>query len=385
MDILLVIVLIALASNYIIHFVASHFRSVSTRYLWILFSIHYLLTFVYFISASFSASDSVAYYRVAENTEDWFNLFESGTKFISFIAYISVSYLNLSYYSAMLVFSFFGFLGILLLYLSAQENVTLPKIYLGFSLVELLFLLPNAHYWSSSIGKGSTIQFGIGLFIFGLSRFNRRLMFLALGSFFIFMVRPHIFFALGLSIALGILISTGGIRWYLKSFIFILSGILVYGLSDNVVEFAEVESMNIFDSDLLAHRVSELGKADTGVNIQNYNIFMKLFTFWFRPLFIDSSGFMGLIASVENILFLILFIRFVQLASVHFRFFNGWFRICLIFFVIGSIMLAQVSGNLGLAMRQKSQMMPILFILICKAFTYEYLLRLPSKFRLRGG
>jgi hypothetical protein len=35
-----------------------------------------------------------------------------------------------------------------------------------------VFLLPNVHFWSSSIGKGPTMLFGIGMIIYGLSRFN---------------------------------------------------------------------------------------------------------------------------------------------------------------------------------------------------------------------
>jgi hypothetical protein len=371
MDVILAIILIAVAANLIIQYVSQNFKVHSVRYLWILFGVHFLMTLAYIVTAAMSASDSVAYYNTAKQTAEWFKLFETGTNFISFVAYIPIGIMGLSYYSTMIIFSFFGFLAVLLFYLTTRENLQLKKSLFGLSFVELVFLLPNLHYWTSSLGKGSTILFGLGLFIFGLSRFNRRLIFLILGSFFIYMVRPHIFFAMVTSIMLGVLITSSGIKWYLRWLIFLLAGIMFLSLGDVVVEFAEVESMNIIGSDVLAHRVSELGKADTGVDLQNYNFFMKMFTFWFRPLFFDGLSLVGLFASFENAIYLYMFYMFFREGLLNFRYFNGWFRICLIFFLLGSVILAQVSGNLGIAMRQKAQMMPFFFIIFCKAMTYS--------------
>lgn len=371
MDVIIAIILITVAANFVINYVSQHFKIDSVRYLWILFGVHFVMTLAYIVTAAMSASDSVAYYNNAIQASDWFNLFETGTRFISFIAYIPAGLFGLSYYSTMLIFSFFGFLAVLLFYITTRENVQLKKTLFGFSYVELVFLLPNLHYWTSSLGKGSTILFGLGLFTFGLSRFNRRILFLILGSFFIYMVRPHIFFAMITSIMLGVLITTSGIKWYLRWLMFLLAGVLFLSLSDVVVEFAEVESMNIMGSDVLAHRVSELGKSDTGVDLQNYNFFMKMFTFWFRPLFVDGLSLVGMIASFENAFYLYMFFMFFREGILNFRFFNGWFRICLIFFLLGSVILAQVSGNLGIAMRQKAQMMPFFFIIFCKAMTYH--------------
>ena len=42
-----------------------------------------------------------------------------------------------------------------------------------------------------------------------------------------------------------------------------------------------------------------------------------------------------------------------------------------LFFLFGSFILAQVSGNLGIAMRQKAQVMPFFFIIFCKAMSYR--------------
>lgn len=371
MEIIIILLLIVFATSYLINYVSSHFPVASSRYLWTLFGVHAFMTGIYFISAALTSSDSVAYYNVAKESGSWFELFDSGTKFIGFLAYVTVNFLNLSYYSVMVIFSFFGFLGILLFYLVASENIRLRPSFRKLSYVEIVFLLPNIHYWSSSLGKGSTILFGLALFTFGLSRFNRRLLFLVLGSFFTYMVRPHIFFAMIISIMMGILITTSGIKWYFRWLIFIIAAFVFYYISGSVVEFAETDSLNFFTSDVLTHRVSELTRSGSGVDIQNYNFFFKMFTFWFRPLFVDGLNFVGLFASFENAFYLYMFGLFIFRGIPNFRDFNGWFRICLIFFLLGSVILAQVSGNLGIAMRQKAQMMPFFFIIFCKAMTFH--------------
>ena len=78
---------------------------------------------------------------------------------------------------------FFGYLGIVYFYFSIKENITLKKSWKNYSPVELIFFLPNLHFWTSSLGKGSVIIFGLGLFTYGLSRFNKRAMLILIGLF----------------------------------------------------------------------------------------------------------------------------------------------------------------------------------------------------------
>jgi hypothetical protein len=94
---------------------------------------------------------------------------------------------------------------------------------------------------------------------------------------------------------------------------------------------------------------------------------MKMFTFWFRPLFFDGMGALGIIVSFENLLYIYMFVMVIKEGILSWGQWNGWFRICLFIFLFGSFALAQVTGNLGIAMRQKAQFMPFFFILYCKA------------------
>jgi len=56
----------------------------------------------------------------------------------------------------MFIFAFLGFEGILLFYLAARENINkVAIVFGGMTLLEILFILPNCHFWSASLGKGS--------------------------------------------------------------------------------------------------------------------------------------------------------------------------------------------------------------------------------------
>jgi hypothetical protein len=373
MDIFIVIALIFLINTYLVKALNNKYNINPESYLWILFVVHFALTATYILYAFANRSDSFAYYDRATRTEDWLGLLIYGTSFIDFMAWPFVKLLSLSYISVMLIFSYFGYIALLLFYLSVNENVNLKPVWNNMSAKELIFLLPNVHFWSSSLGKGSVILLGLGFFIFGLSRFNRRgrgfLIFL--GSLLTLMIRPHIFLTLVTSVMIGILITSSGIKPYVKWLIFSVAVILFIYISQDVLKFANVESLDVFSSDKISNRAQELSKSKSGVDISNYNLAMKMFTFWFRPLFIDASGVMGLIVSIENLLYLYFFVVTIKSAVQNWMDWNGWFRISIFVFILGSFILAQVTGNLGIAIRQKAQFMPFFFIIYCKALYYQ--------------
>ncbi len=356
---------------YLVKYVNARFNLRSKNYIWTLFAVHFLLTCAYIVYTASSRSDSVSYFLRTSEATDWLSLYESGTKFIGFLSWPFINVLDLSYYSVMILFSFFGYLGILFFYLVAEENIKTRTIWNQFSIVEIVFLFPNLHFWTSSLGKGSTIFLGIGLFVFGLSRFNRRIIPLFLGSYLIFMIRPHILLAIVLAVVIGIFVTNKGIKPIFKWLIIIIAIVVFINISDSVLKFTDVDSLDITSSSKLSHRANELAKSNSGIDIQNYNIFFKLFTFWFRPLFFDGLGTLGLIVSFENVAYLWMF--FVAMMTFFKRWsdWNGFFRISLFFFFLGSFILAQVSGNLGIALRQKSQFMPFLFLLYCKAVSIK--------------
>lgn len=367
MDIFITILALLFLNAFLIKVFRQRFKVQSEGYLWLLFGMHILLTTVYIIYAGATTSDSFQYYRIASSTGNWFSLWGTSTLFINFLGWPFAYFLGLSYYSCMLIFSYIGFLGIIFFYITAKENSNLPTFWMNFTLAELLFLLPNLHFWTASYGKGSVIVFGLGAMALGLSRINRRYFTMALGGAIVFMVRPHILLIVVVSIMLALLLTSKGIKNYMRWIIFVLAAVVFYYIGDEVAKVTEVENFNVFGSETLQHRAAELGKASSGFNINEYGIFFRMFTFWFRPLFVDGQGLMGLMVSFENVIYLFLFFVVIKSSFSYWRNYNAYFRICLFVFLFGSIALSQVTGNLGIAIRQKAQIMPFFFIFYFKS------------------
>lgn len=379
MDALLIFVLLIGLASLQIKAWAGHYEGVSSGYLWLLFSLHFVLSAVYIIYAFSSRSDSFEYYRIASTTTSWGELWNgTGTPFIQFISWPFAYLLGLSYLATMTVFAYLGFWASALFYLATKEQTgELPAVLGQYSYAELVWLLPNLHFWSSSLGKGPISLLGIALYMYGLSRFNKRLHFIIAGLLLSYFVRPHIAFILMGGTAIGVLFTNRGIPWYIKTFIIMASAIAAYYFFGQALAVTQN-----FDTDFdafISRRASELGKATSSVDINSYNIFFKLFTFWFRPLFIDAPGFLGVVVSFENTLYLVMLFSILKTALPNFGKLNGWVKAGIFIFLLGSVALAQITGNLGLAMRQKAQLMPLYFILFLRIYEIQLSRRvLPS-------
>jgi len=371
MDIFLVLIFISLLNLVVFGVVSNANQNISKAYLWTLYIVHICLSLVYFIYAGITTSDSIAYYKVSSNSQDWLGFFKAGSPFIRFLAWPFSNLLQLSYYAVMLLFSYFGFLGILLFYGASKENIRLQKKFYNLTTLEWIFLLPNIHFWSASLGKGSIMILGIGLFIYGLSRFNYRIIYILFGAFIIYFTRPHILFTSIAGILFALLLTRSGINKGVKFILIVMALVAIYNLTDQVLEFTENDSLNILNSSSIAHKAQELSKSTSGVDLSDYNPVTKLLTFWYRPLFFDAPGIMGLLVSFENILLIIFSFSIVKVVILRWKYFNGWFLICGFIFLLGSFALAQVSGNLGIALRQKAQLMPLFYIIYAKCLEYK--------------
>lgn len=341
----------------------------SKRFLLILFLYHSLLAVAYYTYALSNPSDSKGYFYKASikfNGDAWFDYFGVSTAFIDFIAFFFVNRLGLNYEGCMVMFSWLGYLGFVFFYIFFSERIkTIPKLF-GYNALVVIFLLPNLHFWSSSLGKGSLIFFGFGLFFYGLSRPGLRVWALLLGGWIIFQIRPHIFYVVLIALGLGYTFSTRGVAIGYRLLILVVSVFLLNAIYVDVIKLTGLEDDSMLDP-LISHRARELTKATSGIDITNYSMPEKLFAFWFRPLFFDAPGLLGWIVSFENLFYLFFFMRLLlPKALVYLVKADAHVKTCLLTFAGVSIALAQISGNLGLAMRQKSQVMMLMLFVILK-------------------
>ncbi len=174
-------------------------------------------------------------------------------------------------------------------------------------------------------------------------------------------VRPHIFFLITLSIALGFFL---GSRLTLRNIIVLItSALLVIYTYNDILSFVGIRDLESIEN--LDNRAASLMRATSAVNISDYNQVEKIFTFLFRPLFFDAPGFLGFFTSLENLIYLIVITTVIKADFFKIIFKSSFFEKSMLFsFIFVTISLAQVSGNLGIALRQKSQVLFLLFFVI---------------------
>lgn len=372
---LLIIILTGFAA-YGIANVLTPFGSKENRTLKQLFTYHVLLSGAYFLYVMFNRSDSRTYYKSASLTESWLDLYGTSTTFIKFVNFPLARYLGFSYEASMFMFAFFGYLGFVFLYVGFRERIKFQHKFWSFDLLTLIFFLPNLHFWTGSLGKGSIIFLGIGMFFYAMNNPKARLWSLLLGCIIIYHVRPHIMLVMLVSYAMALVFSTKGISAIWR-FVFLAgAGVAFAFIYQDVLGMVGIDEEAFLSQGLdLTHRASELTKATSGVDITNYSLPMQVFTFLYRPLFIDAPGALGIFVSIENVFYLAVTLKLLSsLKGWRFLFTADFLTKGALFsFLSVSIALAQISGNLGLAMRQKSQIMILLLFVIISFLDHEKL------------
>lgn len=90
---------------------------------------------------------------------------------------------------------------------------------------------------------------------------------------------------------------------------------------------------------------------------------VKIFTFLFRPLPYDAHSIMSLFSSIENIILLVFFIYTLRFIRVKQNTVSNhtflWVYVC-----IATFFLSSVTANLGIAVRQKWMILPMLVYLL---------------------
>tara|TARA_R100000935_G_scaffold52016_1_gene78933 strand:- start:79 stop:801 length:723 start_codon:yes stop_codon:yes gene_type:complete len=206
------------------------------------------------------------------------------------------------------------------------------------------------------------------MFTYAIIAPKARLRLLIFASAVIFYIRPHVFMFVAIGAILGNMSGKEKIPLWQKFMVFVVMiGALVL-LQDQILGVMNLQnSDNILeDFEAAAEKNSEdLSKAGSGVDMSAYPLPLKLFTFWFRPLFFDAPNLLGIITSVENLLYLLLFFKICKKDFIKFiRKSPALVKMSLVIFFTASFAMTFVMSNLGIIMRQKTMVMYFLFFVI---------------------
>lgn len=340
-----------------------------------LFFFHLLMGTYY---CFFIQGDAIGYWRVPKAyTMETFKdgLFNGeGTMFMYAFNYLFSNLLNMSYFSNTLLFSLFGFMGLTFFYIVALQTVPYNKIISGYVLFPLIFFLPNLHFWSSGVGKDTTLFLCIGMFTYGLMKPFQRIPLLVLAGLLSMAIRPHI--TLFLMVGFGLAYVFGGKVSPAQRIIFSATMIAVgLAILPSVMEFAKIEEASAEGFDKFATgKAAVLSRSSAGsaIDISSYPFPLKVLTFWFRPALFDVRNLNGLIAALENLLLLIVFIKAMRTSPIRaFKAAPFVIKGLVIFLVVGTLAFSQSLGNMGIMIRMRNMFLPGMIIYLMWIFSYE--------------
>ena len=327
----------------------------------------------------FIQGDAIGYWRVPKAysfktfTEGLFN--GEGTMFMMALNFLFSNLLGMSYLSNTLLFSLLGFMGMSFFYMVAVKTIPYTKILNGYALFPLLFFLPNLHFWSSGVGKDTTLFLCIGMFAYGIMKPFKRAPLIALGLLLAMAIRPHM--VLFLFVGFGVAYVFGGKVSALQRIIF--SVVLIgagLAILPSVMEFAKIEEASAAGFEEFAtNKADVLSRSHTGsaIDISSYPFPLKVLTFWFRPLFFDARNINGLVASAENLLLVVIFIMAMRLKPLKaFKAAPFVIKGLVIFLIVGTLAFSQSLGNVGIMIRMRNMFLPGMVIFILWVFSYHY-------------
>jgi len=361
---LLVLFLIAFLLTYL-------FRKEGNLKLFILLLMYHTgLSVFYYFFQPWPPLDTANYYITAITTANMHYLSHVGRDYVSLILYPFVKYTHLSFFSGFMFFNVIGFIGLLFYYITLKV-LTGGNDKAG-KFLNIVIFLPGLSYWTAPISKESIIFLGITLILYALIKLNKRVVYFSLGCLTIAFIRPHIFVMIIVALLVAMVFCAK--TKLIQKLIFIpLLLILMVPAYSLLLQRTELETINLETAQEFVEERGVNWGGGSGVDIQHYNPVFKLFTYLYRPLFVDVHSVPMALASFENLFYLIIslqmlsfkFIKFIKNEKDLFLSFN------LLFFLIGAVLMSHTEGNLGTAVRHKTMIMPSLvaLFLIYKAKT----------------
>ena len=363
MDIVILFLFLLFVNAIFLNKITAYYPILSRKLLSNLFYYHLIFFGIYYATTIFSRSDSIMYYVKASEIGSYFDIFsETGTSFIDNFAAIFVQF-GLSYESLMLLFSYFGYIGFVFAYLFFRENIPINvTVFKKYDLLQLLLFLPNMHFWTASLGKGSLIFMGLMIFAFSIKKPRQRILFLVAGGFFVYMIRPPVMIFVLAGFVIGLLTGREKLSVPFRIILVIASLLFLFYTQESIFAVLGLDSgsdsiLNDF-TDYANTQSDRLETSNSGVAMQSYSLPYRLFTFWFRPLFVDSPSILGIFSSAENLIYLLLFYKLIDKRFISFiRKAPYMVKMSAITFFSASYSMTFILTNLGIIMRQKTMVM----------------------------
>jgi len=325
----------------------------------IILAVHSFFCIVYwYLWTQVGYSDVIYYYNSA--LVDPY-IWVPGTTLIITLMKVLTVFLNLKLLNCFLIFNLFGVIGVQLLLrvmLDIWPKVNKQKVWMPY----LIMLLPGHHLWSAAPGKDAIAYLSVTFLMFGLHRSKWTVILISI--FLMFLIRPHI--ALVMVLALMISLAFANLEKMKKKWLLILLGVVSYFLIDVATQFIGMGAFSF--SNLVGFvegRSNIIMPGNSSYDPKQVSFIIRLYRYIFAPLFFDAKTLPALIASFENLFLLIFISKYILLNMVNIVKRIKVPIICFsaVYCVVMLVIMTLTTTNVGIALRQKYMIVPMLLVL----------------------
>jgi hypothetical protein len=300
-----------------------------------------------------------------------------GTGGMRIVAGVVEVFTNGNMYGTFLVFTWLGFIGCYLFYrafVTALPDCDAKRYAL------LVMLWPTMLYWPSSIGKDCWLIFGLGIASLGAARILRRLNggypLLVIGTVCGSLVRPHVALLLAVAFAVALLVGRRADRpgSMTPAAIGKIAGLVVVlalggYLATRTADLLDAQDINTNVTSALDTNAARTGQGGSNFDASNpqnpLGYAQAAVTILFRPFPFEANGIESLGTSLEALGLLVLaVVGWRRLLSIPKRIRPEPYVAMALGFVLMFIFAFGTIANFGILARERSQMMPYVFVLL---------------------
>jgi|GEM_PF-3717698 len=306
--------------------------------------------------------DSVGYYIRSLYGEP----FDIGTSFVPFFTRLFTQVLDLTYFTTTAVYCLSTILTVQLFFMAFMR---VGGQYLGtlWQAAFVVLVMTSVGFWGSAISKDSFVFLGVAMCCWAFTKPTGRIWLICAGVLLVTLVRPHIAALLIAAVGIATLFGRDGrlTDRLLAAILGVVATIILVPVIINYIGFGELESIEELTTHVEAYNTSFENTAGY-VDLTELSFPMQVLTYLFRPFPWEAGSALQLAAAAQNMMLMAavlltatsLFRRTAHLRSSQQLFF-------LIFALLGLVLLAMTSANLGITTRQKwTIVLPMLLALV---------------------
>lgn len=326
-----------------------------------------LIFMILYIIYSFDAKNDAYsyYYDYIENVNNWY----LGTGFIIEFTQALRKYFYLSYFNVSLIYTFVSVVAFIVLISTFNQLYGRHGIVSKF-LCSILFF-PSFNLWTSGIGKDSIIVLGLSILLYCIMLKKNNVLLIIVALLLIGAARPSQLAIVCVSLLTYQIIFFKSPR--ANSLVYFMGGTFGCLLACVVLfRYVGFDGIPSFQSviDYINYRSSLNTSGRLSYFNQFHNINFRYIAYVIRPNIIDvfNANEFGLVyfawvlegTAITAFTIYCIFCAFqrkqVLVSSGHF--------FCLLYSVVGLVLLASVTSNIGISVRQKWMILPFMFVFI---------------------